>query len=326
ERSQHYPQLFQPPGKAATLAISACHEVSAARARQARILRQSYARLLYVTLTRARNRLILVDDQALFPQSQGSFADHLQVQDGQPNASWWSDLSVYQDTTQAYPAKARASEGASLPALPATTDQTLRPVDGYPRRVLPSSLAKHEPTGGHHRDESDLRTEPSLPEVAVAAAARQGADYGNWWHLMMETLPWSESIDAWRAHTKDSLAQLKPNLRERGQQELERFLGSELAERLSSPAWTIRTELPVFWPDGEGAVYDGLIDLTARHEDGSVLVIDWKTDLLGDDGLSGLRATYGPQLDCYRRALTDLFSATVEALLYSTRAAATVAL
>ena len=113
---------------------------------------------------------------------------------------------------------------------------------------------------------------------------------------------------------------------ERGSAELEQFFASKVAQVLADPAWCVRTEVPMFWPEGQERVYDGTIDLAACHRDGHWLVVDWKTDLIPARGLPGLIDVYGPQLACYQQALGTLFGQPVEARLYSTRRGEWIAL
>ncbi|QYY36603.1 UvrD-helicase domain-containing protein [Ruficoccus sp. ZRK36] len=321
EARANYPQLLGGPGETPLLAVSASHDRSMAKAVQARRSAQTAERLLYVSATRARHSLIVVADEALFDKPAGSFAAGLRTLPEEENRSWWDALPAFAPKTELFPARhAPETEEATTPdgATPPPDRKAARTHAGnFPERVLPSSLAVHDNFEGHHRDESDLAAEPLFPELAAAAAAKKGADYGNWWHLTLETLPWPKGPEAWHAHGEARLAHCPDP--DRGRHELELFYASETARRLADPALTIRTEVPVFWPDGEGRVYDGTIDLAARTPEGW-LVVDWKTDRVpAPEGLPALAAIYGPQLDCYRRSLSDIYSLPVEVYLYSTR-------
>lgn len=316
-----YPQLLGAANETPTLAMSSNHDCAAAKAAAAQRERQMLQRLLYVTATRARNCLILIDDEAAFPKPGGSFASLLAMLDAEDNRSHWEALPVFAPKSGLYPARhAPNVETTETPAyLPpfSEIDETAveRTAADFPERLLPSGLARHE-GDGHHRDERDLAAEPLFPEIRAAAAAKRGADYGNWWHQAMETLPWSDPA-SWQSHLEARLA-LCPDP-PRGESELSLFGQSPAAAMLSEPGLIIRTELPVFWPEDARHVYDGSIDLAARLPDGTWLVLDWKTDIIGEAGLPGLLHTYGPQLDCYRRALTAFFKSETTACLYSTR-------
>ncbi|MBC2595503.1 UvrD-helicase domain-containing protein [Ruficoccus amylovorans] len=328
EANANYPQLLGGPGERPVLAVSKNHDKSTAKAALARRNAQTYERLLYVSATRARHSLIVVEDESLFDRPEGSFAGGLRVLANDGNRSWWDGLPAFAPKSELFPARHAPGETDGPETTPTSlaedtaTERTRRAqlarehAGDFAERVLPSSLARHEGFEGHHRDERDLEAEPLFPELAAAAAAKKGADYGNWWHLTMETLPWAAGPDAWREHAEARLAHCTD--RPRGQDELDRFFRSEAAQRLSAPGLLVRAEVPVFWPEDTGRVYDGTIDLAARTDTGW-LVIDWKTDRLSSGGLDALALTYGPQLDCYRRALGSIFDVPVEVYLYSTR-------
>jgi ATP-dependent exoDNAse (exonuclease V) beta subunit len=324
----NYPQLFGGPGEPPVLAVSNTHDRDAAKAAQARRAAQTYERLLYVSATRARHSLIVVGDEALFDRPAGSFAAGLLALPEGANRPWWDALPAFAPKTEPFPARhtpageeatddAPDADAASPDEASTRLPRARTQAGDFPERLLPSSLAQHEGFEGHHRDERDLEAEPLFPELAAAAAAKKGADYGNWWHLTMETMPWAEGEAAWRKHAAARLAHCPDP--PRGEHELGLFAASAAARRLADPALRIRTEVPIFWPADERRVYDGTIDLAA-HTNTGWLVIDWKTDRVpSDGGLATLATTYGPQLACYRHALGAIYDAPVEVYLYSTR-------
>ncbi len=329
EPRQQYPLLHQAPGEPPLIQVCNAHDVGPVLTANQQRSRQSDARLLYVTATRARHSLVFVDASPTPKKTNEAFANQLGIGEDQANAPWWHGLPPFSAKITRFkpPAEPDADQDETNShtedAAPLDTARALSVASNFPRRLLPSGLAKHEAGGGHHRDERDLVAEPMFPEVAAAAAAKQGADYGNWWHLTMETLPWA-TPELWPEHTKARLNACP--MPERGREELAQFFTSEVASVLANPAWCVRTEVPMFWPDGEERVYDGTIDLAACHEDGHWLVVDWKTDIIPPAGLPGLIDTYGPQLQCYQQALNALFGTLVEARLYSTRRGEWIAL
>ena len=76
-------------------------------------------------------------------------------------------------------------------------------------------------------------------------------------------------------------------------------------------------ETPFTLSDEQGMLIQGVIDAWFEEEDGIVLV-DFKTDALGDKGLSFLAEKYAVQLDWYARALEKLTGKRVkERIIYS---------
>ena len=78
------------------------------------------------------------------------------------------------------------------------------------------------------------------------------------------------------------------------------FLGSELAA-LRAGLDVLGREVPLLAPSGDGPAWRGSIDLLYREADGSVVVADYKTDR--DDGDDTLAARYGGQLAIYADAV-----------------------
>ncbi|CAM3450138.1 UvrD-helicase domain-containing protein [Nocardioides dubius] len=67
----------------------------------------------------------------------------------------------------------------------------------------------------------------------------------------------------------------------------------------------VGTELP------DGTLLEGIIDLVYRDTDGTLVVVDYKTDSVTSDGLAERVAYYAPQLAAYRQCLEAATSADV---------------
>jgi ATP-dependent exoDNAse (exonuclease V) beta subunit len=55
----------------------------------------------------------------------------------------------------------------------------------------------------------------------------------------------------------------------------------------------------------DGTILEGFVDLIYREEDGSIVIVDYKTDDVPDAALPARTAYYQPQLHAYRRVLTQ---------------------
>lgn len=60
-------------------------------------------------------------------------------------------------------------------------------------------------------------------------------------------------------------------------------------------------EMYVGVPNGDHQVMEGIIDLLFEDEDGSLVIVDYKTDQVPEEALKARTAFYKPQLDAYRR-------------------------
>jgi ATP-dependent helicase/nuclease subunit A len=81
---------------------------------------------------------------------------------------------------------------------------------------------------------------------------------------------------------------------------VDRLFDSGLAERLDRID-AVGRELPILMRADDGGVIRGTIDLLYRETDGRLVVADFKTDRETDP--SRLVATYGPQIDLYAEAV-----------------------
>ena len=76
---------------------------------------------------------------------------------------------------------------------------------------------------------------------------------------------------------------------------------TQLARAFAAEHWT---ELYVGMVEHDGLVLEGFIDLLFRDADGSLVIVDYKTDTVTDaDALAQRAAHYAPQLRAYARAL-----------------------
>ena len=85
---------------------------------------------------------------------------------------------------------------------------------------------------------------------------------------------------------------------------LRRFLRSPLRSRLAR-ADVLGREVPILHRDASGRTWTGACDLLLR-EAGSIVVVDYKTDAVGEDAAAAAEA-YRGQLDVYREAVRAAF-------------------
>jgi len=62
-------------------------------------------------------------------------------------------------------------------------------------------------------------------------------------------------------------------------------------------------------------VLEGYVDLIYRQDDGSLVIVDYKTDAVPPDAIPSRVAYYRPQMDAYREALGAAIGVTVSAML-----------
>ncbi len=140
--------------------------------------------------------------------------------------------------------------------------------------------------------------------------------------LVHETLQYldfaqPEGWERWLAARGEAEADLSPDDRRRlleGSHRLvEQFLASPFAQRLRR-ATRLEREVPVLHREPSGVVADGRIDLMFE-EDGTLYLVDYKTDRTIEEDLSG----YTAQLAYYRQAVEAILRRPVRTALYYIR-------
>lgn len=286
--------------------------------------RAEFERLLYVAATRPKHTLILLDAEALAEKpSKNSLAMLLGVVDEGPARTAWKNLpaangKVEKRKTETDAASSTATQPLRWPQpefAPEIFAEAATLAEKFPRRVRPSTLARHD---APERAEPDLITPPEYPEEQPVPSA--AVAYGNWWHGLMEDTPWAQGREAWAQWWKARLVTaLEP---ERAQKEIAQLLRSPLATQLAAPGLEFAVEMPFLWAEPGGArAFDGCVDLAVWDgTNARWLVVDWKTDFVDGDYAVELRRRYGPQIQVYARALSAMTGAPAEAVLYGTRA------
>jgi ATP-dependent exoDNAse (exonuclease V) beta subunit len=268
------------------------------------------ARLLYVTLTRAKHALVVPWAAGDNPE-KSSFGE-----------LWGLDPRALEVLPQGGPANRGP---AAVDARPAEDAGELDRGGGarapdFPRRILPHALAGSPDLARAALEESEL--DPAFP-------VKDGADpvdYGNWWHHTMEFIPWKASDDAVAAYGEARIAEADAKgFAVRGRPEWERLLGSEPWRQMRDPRWTRLAEAGILAPLGTEGWIDGVIDLVLRDASADELwIVDWKTNrrTAGEDDralLGRLAAEYEGQLSAYGACASGFFGGAKVALwLYST--------
>ena len=65
----------------------------------------------------------------------------------------------------------------------------------------------------------------------------------------------------------------------------------------------------------DGTVLEGFVDLVFREDDGTLVVVDYKTDAIPDAAVAARTAYYGPQVRAYERATSTATATRVRSVL-----------
>lgn len=250
-------------------------------------------RLLYVSITRAKNRLFYVDDKDLFGEKSTSFGTLMQFGFEQENFNTWQDLDTTEIEKNESEKKIQKKEISKIIKLKQKKILDLHPK--FPKRKTPSSLIQYA---------SKEEKKETINENALA--------YGNWWHQTMQNMPWHQNTKSYI----DSSIQNSP-CPTLAQEELEKLQNTNLFNQLTT--MKVWTEVPFFARLQEDA-YEGVVDLIAYDEPkDSYIVLDWKTDAL--ENPNELLTHYGKQIEVYRQILATQTQKPVQAFIYHTKTA-----
>ncbi|MEO8206059.1 MAG: PD-(D/E)XK nuclease family protein, partial [Chthoniobacterales bacterium] len=274
--------------------------------------RQEWIRLLYVTMTRARHSLFLVEDAALFRPKKStaktaSFGELL-------GDAVLNDIEILDVLPAAKAAMGPDAESADIfefPFVDADVFVKAREVsESIVRKTLPHALASHALP-----EDPELRIESDGEEFRpVSPLAMQGVAYGTWWHEVMHWLPWRDRA-AWQSDFDRAVVGCP--MKDRAIGEWQKFLRSPLADLLSAEDTVIHTEFPFIWKKSESQCLEGIMDMAVwKPVAQKWILVDWKTDR--ETSESELLARYRPQIEAYGHALRAATGANVEGGLYST--------
>lgn len=275
---------------------------------------QEFQRLLYVAMTRARHTLVLVDDEAFFPEERRCFGRLLEVDSDGRNREEWHALTGSLRGGGRGDADQAALPDASAFELPPITPESIaaarKQAGDFPRRQLPHAMA-------HPGDDEGRESRAQLESGWEFPARQRAILYGIWWHGLCESMPWNRPPDEWES-VFDNLLGDCPDP-DRGRIEWNRFRRSKLAGLLVKPGLIFHTEIPFLWNEKREVWWEGVIDLAAYDPESSTWrVVDWKTDRLAERDIAALAQRYEPQVAAYRAALYALRGAPVEAGIYAT--------
>ena len=271
-------------------------------------------RVLYVSLTRPKHTLVLVDDCSVWsgdldhPQER-SFASWLRVSG--VNAALWGELPSIANAVRA---TMTDPERFAFPEVILDVNPTFsEAADSFPRRLLPHTFADGHSIVRKIEDPEQQLTvsaDTLVPDFHDSLAV----SYGLWWHEFMQTIKWSAGVENWHDHFAASVDRCPD--RSRGEVEWSVFLSSEAAHKLGRPNVRVLTEVPFMAPLSNGDSLDGVIDVAAHDPDSGWFVIDWKTNR-GASGKS-LVEKYAPQIKPYRDSISALTQSPAKGYIYAT--------
>ena len=260
-------------------------------------------RLLYVATTRARDHLVVSLHRADSVKAQTNARLLAEAEGGsaagaESFAGWESADGGGVSAAAAAPPPEFAVWRARLEAARASS-----------RRAAAISASGLEGT------EPAVALEPSDERLAGAAKGARDVDLPPWSkgrygsaigravHAVLQTIDLTDGSGLDAAVSAQCIAEGVSEYADVVTALVRSALGSELVKRAASrPHWR-ESYAGTLQPDG--SILEGVLDLVYREDDGSLVIIDYKTDAIPAAALPVRAAYYRPQVDAYVRMLSD---------------------
>jgi ATP-dependent helicase/nuclease subunit A len=246
-------------------------------------------RLLYVAATRARDHLVL----SLFHKAGTQCSASMLIQKGARDGA-----ELLPPVMIAQPRQSRPFENldVDLPDLDEDAFLTGRTalIDGARKQRYTSATGLgRNAAPDEDKEERDDETEPW-------SRGRAGTHLGRAVHAALQTLPWDaddETIDA--VAGAQTVAEAVPDRAEEAARLIRVALASDAVRRARSAKRALR-EVPFALPRaGNTLILEGYADLVIESEDGSIEIVDWKTDHVSEAAVEARARAYELQAGVY---------------------------
>lgn len=253
-------------------------------------------RILYVALTRAQEKMILVADGRKGAQkAAGAFAAAglLPTEKEQPLTAEEIEIPVQRAAFQ--PVETFRYRTAASPEVPLAPETLARWKDIFRLRQEKYKLLQQEVSLAP--SEQVQRAESFSPQQ------RAGALVGAVCHRVLEQLLTSPHLSAQQALQQADL----------GAEAVQDTVRKVITDFTQSPLWqeikncrTLATEMP-FTLAENSSTQSGIIDVVLEQPDGAIWVVDYKTDQVQPSATKTLLEKYRPQLTVYAQAARRIF-------------------
>lgn len=157
--------------------------------------------------------------------------------------------------------------------------------------------------------QSRMQTPSALEETTlISEQQRAGAQLGTICHRALELLLTNPKLSAQEACRQAASQCAAPERTEETLQLIEPFVQSVLFTQLKA-CEILACEMPFSYLSKEGQLTSGLIDVLAKRPDGMLWIVDYKTDrILPGQEVPTLVQKYQGQLNAYKEAISQLFA------------------
>ncbi len=270
-------------------------------------------RLLYVAATRARDHLVV----SLHRKGSGSTNAEILADAGAATAS--GATLFHSDFQLALPL---APQPAKPPDLLAWADWTatieqVRTSSRRPSARTASGLEGTEPSVVLAPDDdtspAGFAKGPRDVELPPWSKGRYGSAIGRAVHGVLQSVDLGNGAGLDDAVAAQSIAEAVTEHADVVRSLVRAALESDIVRRAADREhWR---ETYVGMVDEDGTVLEGFVDLVYREDDGTLVVVDYKTDAIPDAAVGARTTYYAPQLQAYERATSVATTQSVRSVL-----------
>lgn len=254
-------------------------------------------RISYVGLTRAKTKLIFINDECLFQDTVSKFSigNTLQIKNNQKNRKIWLDINhseinhiLHNNNTIQKKSSNNNTQNNLNSFSFIKLNKSVKYNQSYIKGKAPSQLSNLEIN-------SKINIKKNNNNLL----------YGQWWHLLMQHFPWEFNFKLSKSILKKhktfyNILQSCPFLN-RGKLEFAKFINSNFYNKFKVNKYQKESEVPFTYLFNK-TIYSGYIDLLCTDkETNNIFIIDWKTEFN-----IFLIKKYKNQLELYKDAIINI--------------------
>lgn len=290
----NYPQLFSYSTKFKNFNKVFTHQYNLKKIYDKKILKtykDEMQKLLYVTITRSKNNILLIDDEEIFDKNNNSMSNAIHCMKKQKNRDQWDKLNNY--------------------LFNQNLDNNEFNNENYKKIFYQEKFFISKKI--RNKANKSFKSIKATSSIELDQY-NENLDYGKWWHFLMKNFPWNKNNNIIMKYFNKILNNCP--IKERGKNEFQKFINSNFYKNYTKKNYIFKTEIPFIFND-KNELYEGFIDLLCLDNNRNVsIIIDWKTDY--DVSSEKLYNKYKKQLYIYYMSLKKITNNNIKICIYST--------
>lgn len=255
-------------------------------------------RILYVALTRAKDRMVLVaDGRSDSSQTKQAFLTAGLFPDGEKLTTGGKEV-----TASVIYVPYMSPDDFRFHQIPQPTKREFFSMLPKWRQAFDERAARYQALLA----EQDLSPSARVDNETLSPEQRAAADVGTVCHRALLSLLTTPTQEVAQVTQEAAFSTGLPEASAQAAEILTPFCASDMFEQLTACKF-LAGEMPFSFVNEQGHITSGIMDAVLERADGSVWVIDYKTDKISAAGTQQLVEKYRPQLTVYLQAARKIF-------------------